>query len=237
MSRDESSRVFSSRASTVGAALLALLAFGPGARAGTPPSLPAAGELVWPKLAVRAEPSRQATRIALLSQFRLDFNPRIVLALDRRQVDGRLWYRIHVPSRPAPRSGWIQAAGVTLEPRPERIVVDRSARRLELYRGNRLLLRTRVAVGKPGAETPLGTFHVAAAFRPSRSLLGDYAFETTAYSKLSDWPGGGVVGIHGTDAPWLLGRAVSHGCIRVSNAAVLKLKRLVPLGTPITVLR
>ena len=231
------SRVRSSLASSVGAALLALLAFGPGARAATPPSLPAAGELVWPKLAVRAEPSRRAAQIGLLTQFRPDFHPRIVLALGQRQVDGRLWYRIHVPSRPSPRSGWIQAAGVTLEPRRERIVVHRGARRLELYRGKRLLLRTRVAVGKPGAETPLGTFHVAAAFRPARALLGAYAFETTAYSKLSEWPGGGVVGIHGTDAPWLLGRAVSHGCIRLSNAAVLKLKRLVPLGTPITVVR
>jgi lipoprotein-anchoring transpeptidase ErfK/SrfK len=44
-----------------------------------------------------------------------------------------------------------------------------------------------------------------------------------------------VVGIHGTSKPWLLGRAVSHGCVRVSNATALQLKRLAPLGTPISI--
>ena len=45
------------------------------------------------------------------------------------------------------------------------------------------------------------------------------------------------MGIHGTSRPDLLGQAVSHGCIRVSNAAALELKRLAPAGTPITILR
>ena len=30
-------------------------------------------------------------------------------------------------------------------------------------------------------------------------LYGPWAFGTSAYSVLSDWPGGGVVGIHGTN--------------------------------------
>ncbi len=125
---------------------------------------------------------------------------------------------------------------MNLEGRRERIVVRRGARRLELFRGSRLLLRTTVAVGKPGAETPLGRFYIAAAFRPTLSYLGSFAFETTAYSKLSDWPGGGVVGIHGTDTPALLGGAVSHGCIRVPNRRIRKLARLMPIGTPVEIL-
>jgi lipoprotein-anchoring transpeptidase ErfK/SrfK len=52
-----------------------------------------------------------------------------------------------------------------------------------------------------------------------------------------DWPGGGVVDIHGTSLPWLLGRAVSHGCVRVSNATALRLAALVPLGTPVEIAR
>ena len=40
--------------------------------------------------------------------------------------------------------------------------------------------------------------------------------------------GGGIVGIHGTPLPRLLGQAVSHGCVRVANEAILKLKPLVP---------
>ena len=91
-----------------------------------------------------------------------------------------------------------------------------AARRLERFRGHSLLYRTTVAVGRPGMETPLGRFYVQAAFRPEDSFLGSFAFETSAYSRLTDWPGGGIVGIHGTSAPSLLGEAVSHGCVRMS---------------------
>jgi lipoprotein-anchoring transpeptidase ErfK/SrfK len=99
------------------------------------------------------------------------------------------------------------------------------------------LLRAPVAVGKPGAETPLGqNFYVQWRFVPADPFYGSYALETSAYSKLSDWPGGGVVGIHGTNEPQLVGQAVSHGCIRMRNDDVAKLRSLAPLGTPIDIL-
>lgn len=41
--------------------------------------------------------------------------------------------------------------------------------------------------------------------------------------------------IHGTDAPWTIGRAVSKGCIRMYNEDVLHLYPLVPVGTPVMV--
>ena len=84
-------------------------------------------------------------------------------------------------------------------------------------------------------ETPLGTFYVMAKYRPTTPILSAFAFETSAYSKLSEWPGGGIVGIHGTNMPWLLGQAVSHGCVRVANEAILRLRTLVPVGTPIKI--
>jgi lipoprotein-anchoring transpeptidase ErfK/SrfK len=62
------------------------------------------------------------------------------------------------------------------------------------------------------------------------SLTG-FALETTAYSELSEWPGRGLFGIHGASNPWLLGRAISHGCIRNPNAAALVLKRSAPHRT------
>jgi hypothetical protein len=69
-------------------------------------------------------------------------------------------------------------------------------------------------------ETPLGLYYVTVRFKPvTQPFLGTFAFETSAYSKLSEWPGGGVVGLHGTTSPQLLGQAVSHGCIRLSNEA------------------
>ena len=107
---------------------------------------------------------------------------------------------------------------------------------LEVWRlsDGKLLLKAPVAVGKPSAETPLGRdYYVQWRFTPTDPFYGAYALQTSAYSRLSDWPGGGVVGIHGTDEPQLIGGAVSHGCIRMLNRDVVKLRRLAPLGTPI----
>ena len=228
-----------SRASLAACLALALLAITGEARAeAAHASIPASGHIEWAQVAVRQQPNRGARRIALLTQFRDDFRPRVVLALGvRLDGDGRpQWYRLSLPGRPNGRTGWVPAASVSLEAVTKKIVIDRSERTLELRDTGRVLLRTRVAVGAPGMETPLGRFYVQARFRPTAPVLGAFAFETSAYSKLSDWPGGGIVGIHGTNTPSLLGQAVSHGCIRVANEAILRLRDLVPAGTPIEIL-
>jgi len=95
-----------------------------------------------------------------------------------------------------------------------------------------------VAIGAPGMPTPLGLFYVQDGFRPTADpILGAYAFETSAYSRLSEWPGGGVVGVHGTDTPALIGQAVSHGCVRLRNADIEYLRTRVPPGTPVKIVR
>jgi lipoprotein-anchoring transpeptidase ErfK/SrfK len=68
------------------------------------------------------------------------------------------------------------------------------------------------------------------------TIYGPWAFGTSAYSVLSDWPGGGVVGIHGTDQPELIPGRPSHGCIRVPNRDIHRLARLMPIGTPVRIL-
>ena len=221
-------------------ALLALLAFAPGARAATshPLTVPAAGHIEWTKIAVRSKPIRTAPIVTRLTEFEPDFRRRIILALDvRKNAKGEAaWYKISLPGRPNGRTGWVNAAGVSLRPVYREIIIRRSARTLELRDHGRLLLRTKVAIGAPGMETPTGMFYVIWGFRPPNPFLGVWAFATSAYSSLSEWPGGGIVGIHGTSAPQLLGQAVSHGCVRVSNSAVLVLKRYVRPGTPIRIL-
>ena len=227
-----------SRASLAAAFALALLCFGGGARAeAASDAVPAVGHIVWAQVAVRAMPDRQAQRTTVLTQFRPDFRPRVVLAVGvRRDKQGKpAWYRISLPGRPNGRTGWVPAASLTVKPIRKEIVIDRSERTLELRNAGRVVLRTRVAVGAYGMETPLGLFYVVAKFRPTAPILGAFGFETSAYSKLSEWPGGGIVGLHGTNTPSLLGQAVSHGCIRVANEAILRLKDLVPVGTPIRI--
>ena len=219
--------------------MAAVAALVPSAPSAAPPTarVPAAGELIRPQVVVRAAPSAGARAIATVDEFRPDFRKHIVHAREaRRDANGRLWYRIMLVGRPNGRSGWIPAAQAELQPTRAEVVVSRSERRLRLRVDGRLRLETTIAVGKAGAPTPVGYFYVTSRFTPHNSFLGVFALELSAYSPtLTDWPGGGVVGIHGTSRPDLLGQAVSHGCIRVSNAAVLVLKRFAPVGTPVRV--
>jgi lipoprotein-anchoring transpeptidase ErfK/SrfK len=94
-----------------------------------------------------------------------------------------------------------------------------------------------VGVGKPGTPTPAGHFYVRERIPnlAGSPVYGPMAFGTSAYSRLSDWPGGGVIGIHGTDEPQLLPGAVSHGCVRVPNRAIRRLARLLTVGTPVRI--
>jgi lipoprotein-anchoring transpeptidase ErfK/SrfK len=231
---------------SLGAAVAAALAFAGAAPAALdaaelPKRFPAAGELLRARVAVRAAPDPEASVLRRLRQLRPDYHPQVVLALAaRRGADGDWWYELSLPGRPNGQRGWVRADRVALwAPARSRIVVHRGARRLEVRRiaDGAVLLRARVAVGKPGAETPLGRdFYVQSRFVPDDPFLGTFALETSAYSRLSDWPGGGVVGIHGTSLPELIGRAVSHGCVRVTNATANALRRLAPLGTPVDIL-
>jgi lipoprotein-anchoring transpeptidase ErfK/SrfK len=218
--------------------LLALTAFVPGGRAALPVAFPAGGTLAWHGLAVHPAPDASAPRIAVLYEFRPDYRPQVVFALGARTgTDGRSWYRLLLSTRPNGTTGWARADGVELRPSPTRIVVRRSTRTLAVYRDSERVFSTAVAIGAPGTETPVGSFYVMTEFRPTESFYGTWAFETSAYSPtLTDWPGGGKIGIHGTTAPELLGQAVSHGCIRVSNAAAQRLHELVSPGTALQIL-
>ena len=198
------------------------------------------GPVAWAKVAVRSAPSRNASVVATLAQFRPDFHPRTVMALDERldRTGAPAWYRISVPGRPNGRTGWIPAAAANIHPVDRWLVVYRGTRKFELYIDGVLRRTGPVAVGARGMETPIGLFFVQSRFVPSKyPILGAFAFETSGYSKLSDWPGGGVVGVHGTNTPWLIGQAVSHGCVRLRNSDVLALRRYVRPGTPVKIVR
>lgn len=223
------------------AVLGAALAGAQPVRAGAdlPGRFPAAGEPLRP-LVVRARPNPSAPLVRTLPRFRPDGQFQIVLALgQRRGADRAWWYRLSLPGRPNGARGWVRADSVDVHPVRNRIVVRIGARVIEVRRARdgKLLLRGRVAVGRRGAETPLGRdFYVRSAFVPTDPFYGRLALETSASSRLTDWPDDGIVGIHGTDQPQLLGQAVSHGCVRVGDGTARRLRRLAPLGTPIDIL-
>lgn len=228
-------RARSSRAKRlVALASLALALVAPGA-ADAGSDYPQVGYLTQPHLAARAQPSLQAPIVEVLEQFRPDHRPTLVHAVAGRQLGKQLWLKVSLPGRPNGRYGWVRAALLEdLAPRLKVIRIDLSERTLTLYKHDKVQFRTRVAIGASGMETPKGRFYLTAGFRP-KSYLGPWAFETSAYSKLSEWPGGGIIGIHGWNDPSVMGRAVSHGCVRMTNWAILTLKRLAPLGTSLEI--
>ncbi len=198
-------------------------------------TFPAAGTLRIPAVRVRAHPNPDAKAIRLMHQFRRDYRRQEVLAVAGRVgSNGQRWFRISVPGRPNGRMGWVPAWSVNLRPTVAKVVVHRRSRKIDLFWHGKRVWRAIIAVGAPRMETPLGLYYAAARFVPRGDpYLSVFAVETSGYSKLTEWPGGGVFGIHGTPEPWLLGKAVSHGCIRVSAQTARKLRRYVPLGTPI----
>jgi lipoprotein-anchoring transpeptidase ErfK/SrfK len=228
------------RRTAVFALALAALALPPAAQAEVPSSFPAAGDILDNVLVVRKQPHVGARVVKRLYAVRPDQRLQIVHAVSAAQdADGRDWLKLRLPMRPNNRIGWALAESVAVEPISRRIVIDLSSRSLKLFRGNRLLVSTReVGIGKRATPTPLGYFYVTAKYRPAGRGYGVFALETSAYSPtLSDWPGGGIVGIHGTFNPGILPGAVSHGCVRVTNAVIRKMKRLAPVGTAIIVRR
>jgi len=198
---------------------------------------PAAGELNVNAVNVRRSPDPKAPIVRVMHQFREDYRTQEILAMSVRiGKDKKPWYRINLPMRPNGTYGWIPARAASLKPTVSEIVVHRSTRTIDIFWHGKLALHAPVAIGATGMETPIGHFYVAARFVPYQDpFLGVFAVETSAYSKLTEWPGGGVVGIHGTSAPQLLGQAVSHGCVRVSNQTAAAMRKLAPLGTPITI--
>jgi lipoprotein-anchoring transpeptidase ErfK/SrfK len=95
-----------------------------------------------------------------------------------------------------------------------------------------------VCIGTSTNPTPTGAFFALGVIEPDPGgAYGPFAIPTSAYSEtLTDWPGGGVVGIHGTNSPDSIGKSISHGCIRMYNKDITELTRGIAPGTPIFVL-
>ena len=188
---------------------------------------------------VHVLPDANSPTVAWLSYYSEDGPDEIYLVL-RSRVDpaGRIWLQIRVPMRPRPQTGWVRRESMgRLEAVRTKLLVDRRRLRAILLRDGKRLWSARVGIGAPATPTPAGRYWVRTRLRGLRSLpiYGPWAFGTSAYSTLSDWPGGGVIGIHGTDEPELIPGRPSHGCIRVRNRAIRRLARLMPIGTPVEI--
>jgi lipoprotein-anchoring transpeptidase ErfK/SrfK len=162
-----------------------------------------------------------------------------VLVIGRRvDAAGRLWVRARLATLPNGRAGWLPRSALggygTVD---TQLRVDTATLTATLLVRGRPVLRAPVGIGQSRWPTPRGRFYVRDELTKfAGPTYGPLAFGTSARSAvLTDWPAGGFVGIHGTDHPELIPGRISHGCIRMRNADILKLARLMPIGTPLTI--
>ncbi|MFL5923524.1 MAG: L,D-transpeptidase [Gaiellaceae bacterium] len=189
-------------------------------------------------VAARRAPSREARVVAPLQLETSEGTTNIVLVIGERKRPDGPWVHVRLPVLPNDRTGWVPRRVLGgYEFVHTHLVVDRSRLRATLFRDGRRVFAAPVGVGAVASPTPAGRFYV----RDRLSGFGDpfygpVAFGTSARSAvLTDWPDGGFVGIHGTNEPGLLPGRVSHGCIRLRNPDILRLSRLMPVGTPVTI--
>ncbi|HXY81486.1 MAG TPA: L,D-transpeptidase [Gaiellaceae bacterium] len=148
------------------------------------------------------------------------------------------WYRVQVPTFPNGRTGWVAAGSVAAFAVRSRIVVELSTRRLVAFRAGKPVFRARVTVGAPETPTPTGRYFVDERFvlDDPNGPFGVAALGISGHSDvLRDWVQGGPIALHGTDEPGAIGRAVSHGCIRLANDDMRRLFALTPAGTPVDI--
>jgi lipoprotein-anchoring transpeptidase ErfK/SrfK len=194
-----------------------------------------------------------ATRVRRLAVYRRPGGRRPLLSLAARTEHGEpatylvkrtsgRWVLIALARRPNGSSGWVRRSDVTLLLDYYRLKIDLTAHRLTLLFRGRVARQIPLGVGKALTPTPTGVYFVVELLRTPDSLgpYGPYAFGLSAYSTvLTHFGAGGKgeIGLHGTNEPQLLGKDVSHGCIRISNQDVTRLAKILPLGTPVEITR
>ncbi len=106
-----------------------------------------------------------------------------------------------------------------------KIVIRINPKKLDLYKQDKLYKTYPVAVGKPQTPTPRGNFTIInKAINPG----GPFGTRWMGLSKPH-------IGIHGTNNPSSIGKAVSNGCIRMYNKDVEELSGLVGIGTHVSI--
>lgn len=108
------------------------------------------------------------------------------------------------------------------------ILINTEDKTLKLYRGATLIKTYPIAIGKPSTPTPKGVFKIInKAVNPG----GPFGVRWLGLSAPN-----GDYGIHGTNTPSSIGKAVSNGCIRMFNKDVLEVSKLVGIGTKVTII-
>lgn len=154
------------------------------------------------------------------------------VVLRQERIGRHIWVKLRIPMRPNGRKGWVLRRDLGQYWLTHlSVVVDRATTTLTVYRRGTKIFRTRVGVGRPTLPTPPGHFWITESFRSTDAAYGPWAFGTSDYATFQTaFADGSMVGIHGTDMPWLIPGYPSHGCIRLRDASILELKKYIGGG-------
>lgn len=124
-----------------------------------------------------------------------------------------------------------------------RLVLRLRERRVYVYRQNKVQVSFPVAVGKGGWETPTGNFKITHMIKDpvwehpwTGELVPAGPDNPLGTRWIGFWTDGkNVIGFHGTPNPESIGRAASHGCVRMFDKDAQALFEKVEVGTPVIV--
>ncbi|MFM6157040.1 MAG: L,D-transpeptidase [Sphaerospermopsis kisseleviana] len=123
------------------------------------------------------------------------------------------------------------------------LLIKLSDRRVYVYQNKEIKSSYPVAIGKKGWETPTGEFEIInIQYKPiwinpfTRKLTPPGPKNPMGLAWIGFWNDGkGQIGFHGTPDEKLIGKAVSHGCVRMKNQDVMKLYYIVFIGMKVKV--
>ena len=147
------------------------------------------------------------------------------------------WLGVASTRLPNGKLGWVKRSEVYLSRTEVSLHLDLSRRLLLMKRGDTVIRRMVVGVGRPSSPTPRGRFAVTdklSGYRYS-AAYGCCIVALSAHQPNlpSGWTGGDRIAIHGTNVPSSIGVASSAGCPHAGYADMQALMRRVPLGAPV----
>ncbi|MCK5890062.1 L,D-transpeptidase family protein [Aeromicrobium sp.] len=154
---------------------------------------------------------------------------------------GSAWLHVQLPVRPNGTTGYVRARDVRLSNHSFAMEIALTDHELVVTQAGEEVLRTPVGVGRTDRPTPGGDYYIKELLQPPdpNGVYGPYAYGLSGYSNvLTEFAGGeGVIGVHGTNEPELVGSDASSGCIRLPNEQITALVETIglPLGTPVTI--
>jgi len=199
-------------------------------------------EVKGPQIGIYHHPSAAAPSKTLPNPWLLNNEPDKqipqVFLVDQQRADG--WVKVLLAERPNGSTGWVRESDVQLTPNPYRLEVSLRDHKISVFQGSNSIYEGPVAVGAADTPTPPGKYYTRVLIQAPdpTTVYGPFAYGLSAHSDaLTEYNGGDAeVGVHGNNDPSVLGKSITHGCIRMDNDQITKLSKVLPLGTPVEIM-